>query len=327
MHGELAKTVGTLLAPGLLVLALATGSARGDDTSILGRLFRMGGASSSSGSGSSSRSTSPFDRPAPLPYGASGGSGGTFIPPATTSSRAPSLTPAQGPIPEGPTTPDVASSADLQPRVTPQPRHSSAVTTADPLLTRLALGRSNDGSQFGMFLRIFADGTVIDSEGTHRLSPSDLKPIVASIQNAELARARGHCSSPSSDFVEYVHIVVFERRLGRLQAHSFSYSGNPQGCDHSVRHLHTVLEALQAKLSRNPVTTTPVATVGNSAVVPPSSNLLPGAAASPVPHSSISGNNSSTPSIPGSHSISPLPDPGTTSAIGPVIPLTPLEPR
>ena len=28
-------------------------------------------------------------------------------------------------------------------------------------------------------------------------------------------------------------------RLGRLQAHSFSYSGNPQGCDHVIRHLHT----------------------------------------------------------------------------------------
>ena len=25
---------------------------------------------------------------------------------------------------------------------------------------------------------------------------------------------------------------AYERRLGRLQAHSFSYSGNPQGCDH-----------------------------------------------------------------------------------------------
>ncbi len=121
---------------------------------------------------------------------------------------------------------------------------------ADPLLTRMALGRSNDGSQFGMFLQIFADGTVIDSDGVHRLSSADLKPIVEAIQNGDLARVRGHCSTPSGDFVEHVHLVVFERRMGRLQAHSFSYSGNPQGCDHAVRHLHTVLEAVQAKLSR-----------------------------------------------------------------------------
>ena len=65
-----------------------------------------------------------------------------------------------------------------------------------------------------------------------------------------LVATRGHCGAPSTDFIEHVHIVVFERRLGRLQAHSFSYSGNPQGCDHAVRHLHTVLENLQAKLSR-----------------------------------------------------------------------------
>jgi hypothetical protein len=36
-------------------------------------------------------------------------------------------------------------------------------------------------------------------------------------------------------------------------AHSFSYSGNPQGCDHAIRHLHTALENLQARLTRQPV--------------------------------------------------------------------------
>ena len=83
-----------------------------------------------------------------------------------------------------------------------------------------------------MFLQIFADGTVIDSEGVHHVRPADLKPIVEAVQSGELYRLRGHCGAPSTDFIEYVHIVVYERRLGRLQAHSFSYSGNPQGCDH-----------------------------------------------------------------------------------------------
>ena len=55
---------------------------------------------------------------------------------------------------------------------------SPAVTTADPVLTKFALGRSNDGSQFGMFLQIFADGTVVDSEGVHRIRAADLRPIV-----------------------------------------------------------------------------------------------------------------------------------------------------
>ena len=50
-----------------------------------------------------------------------------------------------------------------QPRITPRPRVSPAVTSADPLLTRMALGRSNDGTQFGMIFQIFTDGTVIDS--------------------------------------------------------------------------------------------------------------------------------------------------------------------
>ncbi len=125
------------------------------------------------------------------------------------------------------------------------------MTNADPLLTRLALGRSDDGSQFGMFLQIFADGTVIDSEGVHHLRQADLKPILDLLQSGDLTRTRGHCGAPATDFIDYVNIVVYERRLGRLWAHTLSYSGNPQGCDHAVRHLHTTLETLQTKLSRN----------------------------------------------------------------------------
>ena len=60
--------------------------------------------------------------------------------------------------------------------------------TADPVLTRLALGRSNDGSQFGMFLQVFADGTVVDSEGVHHVRAADLKPIIDAVQSGELYR-------------------------------------------------------------------------------------------------------------------------------------------
>jgi hypothetical protein len=201
------------------------------------------------------------------------------------------------------------------------------VTTADPVLTRLALGRSDDGGQFGMFLQVFADGTVIDSEGVHRVNLSDLKPISELIQGGDLTRVRGHCSSPSSDFIEHVQIIVFERRLGRLQAHSFSYSGNPQGCAHSVRHLHTVLEALQAKLSRQPATMPPATAVGHPAAVPAASHLAPAATPSSVPHWISPGSNSTAPISSGSRSIPPLPGPGDPSAPGTVIPLTPIGPR
>ena len=128
---------------------------------------------------------------------------------------------------------------------------SQAATEADPLITRVSLGRSDDGTQFGMFLQVFADGTVLDSEGTHHVDSQALKPLIEAIQSSDLTRLNGHCGAPATDFIEQVHMVVYERNLGRLRATSFSYSGNPQGCDHAVRHLHATLEALQAKISRH----------------------------------------------------------------------------
>jgi hypothetical protein len=135
-------------------------------------------------------------------------------------------------------------------RLVPQPRVSRAVTEADPLVSRVSLGRSDDGSQFGMFLEVFADGTVIDSDGVHHLGREAVRPVYEALQQGEVYRLRGHCGGPPTDFVEQVHVVVFERSLGRLRANAFSYSGNPQGCDHSVRHLQAALDALQAKISR-----------------------------------------------------------------------------
>ena len=314
------KTAGASMAPGLLVLALDPGPARADDNGFFGRLFRLGGSSSSSSSstsnsfpaspsnsGRSNSNSTSASNPSTSSLDGDIGSGGTFAPPAATSPRASSPTPANGPIAsEGPSTPDLGNTSDASPRLTPRPRVSSAVTTADPLLTRLALGRSNDGSQFGMILQVFADGTVIDSEGVHHLTASDLRPLVEAIQNGELSRVRGHCGTPSNDFIEYVHIVVFERRMGRLQAHSFSYAGNPQGCDNGIRYLHTALENIQAKLSHQPAAT---------------ASISPGSATSPT---AVAAGRSSLP-VPGAATAPPLPDPaaGPASA-GSVIPLTPV---
>ena len=201
------------------------------------------------------------------------------------------------------------------------------MTAADPLLTRMALGRSNDGSQFGMFLQIFADGTVIDSDGVHQLGAADLRPIAELIQGGELARVRGHCSSPSADFVEYVHVVVFERRMGRLQAHSLSYSGNPQGCDHAVRQLHTFLETVQAKLSRQ----TTAAVSGHRHAIPESmSHGLNSSTGLQLP-SSLARREARSPTVTPEReqpvrAIPPLPD-RCRDLEPPVIPLSPPEPR
>ena len=132
---------------------------------------------------------------------------------------------------------------------------SRPATEADPLVTRISLGRSDDGSQFGMFLQVFADGTVLDSEGSTTSAPDALRPLVEAIQSGDLARLKGHCGAPPTDFIEQVHVVVYERSLGRLRANSFSYSGNPQGCDHAVRHLHATLDASRPSSAVRPSAT------------------------------------------------------------------------
>ena len=199
---------------GLLVLAFHPASRQADDSGFLGRLFRLGGSSSSSSSPSSSAPSTPGRLRERRIVGIPDIGTAAFAlgPAAVRSFRMHSrpddsgrrTAPTSGP--STPIFPLAGRPAPAQPR----PRVSPAVTTADPLLTRMALGRSNDGSQFGMLLQIFTDGTVIDSEGVHRLSASDLRPLVDAIQNGELSRVRGHCGTPSNDFIEYVHIVVFE---------------------------------------------------------------------------------------------------------------------
>jgi hypothetical protein len=90
---------------------------------------------------------------------------------------------------------------------------------------------------------------VIDGSGVHRLPPNLLRPVVRAIQSGELGRFRGHCGGPPTNYLEHIQIIVYERSLGRLRANSFSYSGNPQGCDASLRQLHAALEEIQNKLN------------------------------------------------------------------------------
>lgn len=322
-----------------------------DNPGLFGRLFRMGGASNTARAKPSAPLPHGGDKPAPggghdHDHGAGGDQ---FIPPAAAprGPAAPVAT-AAGPLSgPGPTTPEVADAGSAPP-ITPRSRVSSAATEADPLLTRMALGRSNDGSQFGMFLQIFADGTVIDSEGVHRLSPTDVRPLAELVASGELSRNRGHCGSPSGDYIEEVHVVVFERRLGRLTAQPFSYSGNPQGCDASVRQLHALIEGLQARLSGQPAAATaaaagpapavhpsaPPITLNSASPAPAPAAMVPPtpapatpapAVASPQPASAFGGGpvRTARPSTAGTGRVLPPLD-GTT---GPVIPLTPVDPH
>jgi hypothetical protein len=304
MQGAWTRRFGKYAMGSALLLAL-TGRvlAGGDDSGngLLGRLFRFGGGSSSP----------PASQPAPLPYG---GSFGNSLPPGGSSSGSAAPLPAFGGLPQ---TPPLPGDGGPVQRLTPKSRVSTAVTSADPVLTRFALGRSNDGSAFGMFLEVFADGTVVDSEGVHHIRPADLKPIVDAVQSGEIYRLHGHCGTPSTDFIEYVHIVVYERRFGRLQAHAFSYSGNPQGCDHVVRHLHAALENLQAKLSRPPG--------AESAGSVPMTPAAPGAfnASPTLPTGPSTYRVTPAPAVPGS--VGRQPAMPATSSTGPVIPLTPAD--
>jgi hypothetical protein len=301
-----------VVAPGLLLLSLGSCVVQADDSGFFGRLFRFGGKSASSANTSTSS-----NRNTPVPYNSNSGNSTKFTQsaPSNSSSSGPSSN--NGLFASPPATPPTSSTGPL-PRLTPKPRVSSAVTSADPVLTRFALGRSNDGSQFAMALQIFSDGTVIDSEGVHRLRAADLRPIFESVQSGELDRLRGHCGAPGTDYIEYVHIIVFERRMGRLMAHAFSYSGNPQGCDHAVRHLHIALENLQQKLSRQPATGKPAASVPAALGVSPLPAPLSG---NPGFDSSASGYRA----FPTRQPVPPPANPGRASSSGSVIPLTPLD--
>jgi hypothetical protein len=209
-----------------------------DEPSLLGRLFRFGGGSTGSSSGGSAASSN------------------------LASEQPDELRSIQAPAPSS------TRNSGTLPRLVPQPRVSRPLTESDPLVTRIILGRADQGTQFGMFLQVFADGTVIDSEGPHQVGREGIKEVLDVLEKGEIFRVKGHCGGPPTDFIEQVYLTVFERSLGRLRASAFSCSGNTQGCDHSVRHLQTALDTLQSRLAR-PVS--PAASPGGAAA---STNLL-----------------------------------------------------
>lgn len=255
---------------GAISLGLSPGIGRADEPGIFARFFR-------------GVSNSPAPRPktpAPRPAGPALDRSPTVLAPTSAISRfdgstVPGPTHGGGGVPVSTPQPEAPVDSEALPKLTPKSRVNRPITTADPILARFALGRSNDGGQFAMFMEIFADGTVLDSEGVHRVRQADLNPVVEAIQNADFSRIRGHSGAPPTDFIDHVQIIVFDRRLGRLTAHPFSYSGNPQGSDHAVRHLHAALETLQLKLSqaRSPIAEAPPAAPDAGAAAPASDPL------------------------------------------------------
>lgn len=173
-------------------------------------------------------------------------------------------------------------------RITARSSYSGPVTEADPILTRVGIGRSDSGSKFALFIQIYADGTVIDSEGVHRLPVSQIKQILAIIRGHDFSKVRGHCGKPAADFIENVQVVVYDRSMGRLRAHAFSYAGNPEGCDQGVAHLHKAVEDLIVQIS-----------TGRSAESTASVTTTSAAPVNPVPVT-ITNNSLSTPIAPSS---------------------------
>jgi hypothetical protein len=196
---------------------------------------------------------------------------------------------------------------------------SKPPTEADPILTRIAVGRSDGGGQFGMFLQVFADGTVIDTEGVHRVNHDVMKSLLDVLHQGDLYRVKGHCGAPSTDFVDHAHIVVYERAYGKLRASSFSYSGNPQGCDPSIKRMHAAIEAIQMKVS---------STAGQTPVAGASTVIAPGPDVSASTKPSIEAPNDKSPSLPVNAPIlappaASLPNTAKPAANSPVLTLTP----
>jgi hypothetical protein len=244
MRPGISRLLGVVvMGTGLLIGGLSGPASRGDEPSRLGRLFRLG----------SNNASPPSTQP--------------------RSSTTPSLTPP-------PSTSAAQPPATSTPRILPQPRNSRPVTEADPILSRAAVNRSSDGALFCDFVVVYADGTILDSGGVHHVGRETLKPLAEIIHSGDAFRVRGHCGGPPTDYIEQVHVVVYDRSLGRLRAYAFSYSGNTEGCDPTIKQIHAAVEAIQTKVS-GPATMAPAtagpgpATPGAPALAPPNVPAAP----------------------------------------------------
>lgn len=152
------------------------------------------------------------------------------------------------PVP-GPADP---AQARNDPRPAAPTASSRPITEADPLLTRVSLIRGDKGQRFGVFLQIYTDGTVLDSQGIHRLQRSEMAPIIQAIQACDVTRRPAHCGGQSSDYLEAVQFVIHDRSSGKLRAHAFSCSGDIRTCDQGLQRLQMVLDELMTKFSGGP---------------------------------------------------------------------------
>lgn len=302
----LARSLRTTWA--LVLLGLIAAPSFADDPrdfpSRLGRLLGFGPRPSANANPNGGMTATP-DRPYPgatMPGGAMPrpGLGG---PAAIETPRLPSTAPA--------------------PRLVPQPRTTRPMFEAEPLLTRVGVARSDNGAQFALFLHVFADGTVVDAEGVHRVPPDLVRAVSRAIYDGDLLRRRGHCGAPSTDYVEQFHVTTFERSGRNLKANTFSYTSNPQGCDPSVGRLHQAVEAIVLKLAGSgatPGAVTPAQPA--SAPVPAPAPALPTLGAPVTPNLPVT--PMPTEPTPPTNDVPPLLPPVSAAPSATSIPLTPV---
>ena len=170
-----ARRPGMVMAAASLVLGvIAAPSIRGEEPGRLGRLFRIGAPSRGRAflRGEAKAGEKPDVRR------------DLSAPPR----RSLPLYPGS---PDPPAPPLSGATESAGSRIKPQPRVNRAITEAEPLVTRISIGRTDDGKQFCMFVQIFADGTVLDSDGVHRVGPSTCGPSPRSSSRANWPSSRG----------------------------------------------------------------------------------------------------------------------------------------
>lgn len=120
---------------------------------------------------------------------------------------------------------------------------------ADPLVSRFAVGRATDGSTFGVFLHLYADGTVMDSSGLHHSDPGQLEILRGVLEDLPLDELDHHYPGAAAGDLEVIQMIVYQRSKGRIRAVSFSYSGDPGDAPPAIRRLHSALESFQMHLA------------------------------------------------------------------------------
>lgn len=172
-----------------------------------------------------------------------------------------------------------------QPAAVPPASLVPAPANGDPLVTRLAVGRATDGSTFGLFLQVYADGTVMDSAGLHHADPARLGAVRDALAALPLDGLDHHYPGPAAGDLEVIQLIVYRRSKGKIQAVPVSYSGEPSGAPEEVRRLNEALEDFEIHLAGGPVdapttapaprSTAPQRTVPPDDIAPPPPLVAP----------------------------------------------------